>query len=154
MNFTWFALLRHKKFDDKPLFIAGELFDFLPFWIWDIKMNIIFCYEQQYNDYIRRKKILNKNCFDFLKKFSLFIEWPSFIHFCAISYVLGTCVYYHRYSYQIQIIYIHNTIANTTTPGQSVPRSNGHKGVLHASQNSSTGTSQPDAVKCPFWQGG
>ena len=25
VNFTWFALLSHQKFDDRPLFMPGEL---------------------------------------------------------------------------------------------------------------------------------
>ena len=33
VNFTWFALLIQQEFHDKPLFMPGEQFDVLPFWI-------------------------------------------------------------------------------------------------------------------------
>ena len=33
VNFTWFALLSSQKFNDRPLFKPGALFNFLPFWI-------------------------------------------------------------------------------------------------------------------------
>ena len=33
VNFTWFALLNHQKFDDRLMFKSETLFDLPPFWI-------------------------------------------------------------------------------------------------------------------------
>ena len=33
VNFTWFTLLGHQRFDDRSLFKRGTLFQLLPFWI-------------------------------------------------------------------------------------------------------------------------
>ena len=86
VNFMWFALLSHQKFDDRPLFKPGAL------WFAAILNSIKTflcgwnncCYKLIPNNsgFTFMKNILEKkkkNFFAFLKNSPLFIEWPLYI---------------------------------------------------------------------------
>ena len=71
VNFTWFAFVSHKKFNGRPLFMSGAMFDLLPFWIVSkqifCKIKIIFAINQ----------FQTKAKFTFMPKKSWLIERPS-----------------------------------------------------------------------------
>ena len=75
INFTWFVLLSHQKFDDKSLFKPGDLYNLLPFWINSKQNN--FHYKTVLNN--AEFTFIKKSILIFFKKFTLFTEWSLHI---------------------------------------------------------------------------